>query len=633
MAPSILYLFILWVLPPPAPLSEGTDQSYQAILTELFLRGAQFGKDVIFTFGPWGFLLQPRGNPQIFPWVIFGRTVLALGTLMGAASLSTRWIQSRWARSAWLFVFVIVSDPVLVLPFLMFTLAGEDRATGWDLRHIAILLACGLAACVKFTALILVVSLVFFLALDGIIRARRSLWIAIGLLASFTVFFVAAKQYPGNLPDYLFGSLSVTGSFTAAMGIPGPLGELTWGLLLCTLVPALYVIYLARREQWRLLPLSGWLFAYFFLGFKQAFVRSDPYHLYSGLVYMILPACLGILIQVLDSRRAIDGMDELPRMLRPRLEFWLALLITAGGGLMALRNLGPSAAMGGIGERIQRLPLMISAQRRQETYRREIERLRAEYPLSPLQGTVGLMGYQLFLLPVWGLDAEPAPALQTYAAYNPYLSGKDADFYGGPAAPDHVLLGVEPLDQHFPAVEDSLAWLALRTHYVPDGFCGKYLLLRRAQHPFAIQKEKLVEKRIRFGENMPLPEAAPLWAEVEMHPNTFGRLAGILLKAPAIRMAVDSSKAGDYRILPENASAGFLLSPIIDTPAAFELLFQGEYSKDSLVRAVSFRVSPAAGARLELPDIEVRIYRLIVSGPEQRRTAEAAGALDYRSVH
>lgn len=615
--PSILYLLILYVLPSPAPLSEGGDQSYQAMLTELFLRGAQFGKDIIFTFGPWGFLLQPRGDPRIFPWVAFGHAVLALGTLVGAASLAGLCLQNRWAQGAWLLAFVVIADPVLLLPFLMFAVVMQDRENGaseWGLRYAALLPACGLAACVKFTALILVASLMFFFVLDGLFRSKRSVWIAVGLLASFIAFFLAPKQHLSNLPDYLVGSLSVTSSFSTAMGLPGSLGELAWGLLLCAIVPVSYVVHLARSKKWRLLPLSAWLFAYFFLGFKQALVRSDPFHLYSGMVYMILPACLGILIQMLGSNPAVDELDRTPIALRPRLEFWMALLITAGGGVIALLNLEASYASTGLGERLRRLPLAFSAQKRQETYQREVERLRVDYPLSPLQGTVGFMGYQLFILPVWGLDPRPAPALQTYAAYNAYLSAKDADFFAGPQGPEHVLLGIEPLDQHFPTVEDSLAWLALRAHYVPDGFSGKYLHLRRTQHAVAIQKEKLAEKRIRFGEKMALPEAAPLWAEVEIHPNALGRLAGMLLKAPAIRMAVDSSKVGDYRILPENASAGFLLSPIIDTPAGFELLYRSEYAKDSLVRAVSFRVSPAAGERMEVPEIVVRIYRLIVSG-------------------
>ena len=611
-APSLLYLLLLYVLPAPAALSDGTDQSYQAILVELFLRGAQFGRDVIFTFGPWGFLLQPRGNPQIYPWVVFGRSVLAFGTFVGAVTFATRLLRSAWMRGIWLFAFVVVGDPVFLLPFLLFVIAAQDRHRSFDWRYVVLVLACGLAACVKFTSLILVTALVFFLLIDGIVRTPKSFWIALGLPVSFVAFFLAAKQQPGMIGDYLIGSLSVTSGFTAAMGVPGSLAELALGLLLCVLVPAAYVLRLARDGQWRLLPLAVWLFAYFFLGFKQGFVRSDPYHLYSGLVYMVLPACFAIVAEMY-ARNCIPDGSRRSLWFPQSSEMWLALLLTAGGGMLALRYLQVSSVLPQVRERIERLPLSLSAERREETYRREIEQLRTVYPLGPIEGTGDLIGYSLFLLPVWGMTPRTAPALQTYAAYDAYLTKRDAEFYSGPNAPEHVLVGVEPLDLHFPAVEDSLAWLALRANYVPDGYSGKYLHLRRGRQPVTLNKLRLVEQKLRFGERMALPTESPLWAEVDISENLLGKIAGLLLKVPAIKMDLEgASWRREYRLLPETARVGFLLSPAIDRPADFESLFGTERPVDQLPRAISFRVSPAGGERLESPEIAVRIYRLVM---------------------
>src|SRR5260370_3607668 len=85
------------------------------------------------------------------------------------------------------------------------------------------------------------------------------------------------------------------------MGTPGRIGELVLGFLICTGTPLLWFISLMRKRQYLIAPLSIWVFVYFFLGFKQAFVRSDEFHLFSGLVDMILPACLIIVAQQLTS--------------------------------------------------------------------------------------------------------------------------------------------------------------------------------------------------------------------------------------------------------------------------------------------------------------------------------------------
>jgi hypothetical protein len=45
-------LFVLYVLPLPQPAVNGGDPSWQTALTEAFLSRAQFGRNLIFTYGP-----------------------------------------------------------------------------------------------------------------------------------------------------------------------------------------------------------------------------------------------------------------------------------------------------------------------------------------------------------------------------------------------------------------------------------------------------------------------------------------------------------------------------------------------------------------------------------------------------
>ena len=61
----LLLLLVFYVLPVPPrlDLSEGSlDQSWETTLVEQFLRHAQCGTDLVFTYGPWGFLEIGRAH-------------------------------------------------------------------------------------------------------------------------------------------------------------------------------------------------------------------------------------------------------------------------------------------------------------------------------------------------------------------------------------------------------------------------------------------------------------------------------------------------------------------------------------------------------------------------------------------
>ena len=614
IAAATVYLLICYVLPPPAPIDEGFDQSYQALFAGLFLRGAQFGTEANYTWGPWGFLLEPRGDPAIFGWAVFGRTILAVATIYGALGVAVRCIPSAFWRAVWFLSFMQLAEPVFALPLLLFSLAAEPERRYGYWRYALLTLACGLVACVKFTALVLVALLVLFLLLDGFVRRAHSALIAVGLVGSFLLFYVAAGQRLSTLPDFLVGGAYLAAGYSAAMGTPGSMGELAVGFLICTIVPLSYLVSLMLRGQYRIAAFSMWLLVYFLLGFKQAFVRSDESHLFSGLVDMILPACLVIVAMQAVSMFPLDsgpGREWFPRIATwSGVGLWLTLFLTAAGMLLALRQLSASYRIPVAMDRVRRLPLSFSPERRRATYQDEVRKLQLKYGLPKLDGTVVLFGYRLFLLPVWNLSARTFPSVQTPTAYNPYLTMQDARYLTGNTAPDHVIFGIEPIDLRFPAVEDSLAWLSLLTNYEPAGFINEYLHLRRSSHPNSIVKEKILEKHLRFGETLSLPETA-LWAEIDVRFSAIGRLAGMLLKAPAIKMEVNQGDAQrNYRILPGTAGAGFLLSPVIEKPASFELLYGRKIEQQTYAKQVSFKVSPAAAERLVEPELGVRIYRL-----------------------
>jgi len=93
----IWYLGTYVLLPIPA-VRPGADESWRAFLTWAFEHHRQFGTEVIFTYGPWGFLLEPRGTVSAYPWQVLGRLVLAIGASSGIALLGVSCIRSVMPR-------------------------------------------------------------------------------------------------------------------------------------------------------------------------------------------------------------------------------------------------------------------------------------------------------------------------------------------------------------------------------------------------------------------------------------------------------------------------------------------------------------------------------------------------------
>src|SRR5262249_9423082 len=115
-----LVLLFVYVLPPPYPVRAGVEWSWQMALTNAFLEGAQFGRDFVFTYGPWGFIAEPRGDPRIYPWLVATRLLIAAGFASGVALIAVARIPFRAARWAWIGTVLLLAVPTAVAPMLLF---------------------------------------------------------------------------------------------------------------------------------------------------------------------------------------------------------------------------------------------------------------------------------------------------------------------------------------------------------------------------------------------------------------------------------------------------------------------------------------------------------------------------------
>jgi hypothetical protein len=257
-------------------------------------------------------------------------------------------------------------------------------------------------------------------------------------------------------------------------------------------------------------------------------------------------------------------------------------------------------------------------------YQNQLAGFRRHMPLAKVAGTASFFPDATSLLYANGLSVRLPPVPQAFAAYNAYLSGRNASFYRSATRPDFVFFDVRPIDNRYPTSSDTLSSLAFMDCYSPAGYSGEYLLLRSSGCR-NVQPSLISESAGQAGQPVAVPSAdgTAIWVQFDFLPNIAGRIIATLARPPLTRLSVRTAKGESiFRISPEAARTGFLLSPLITTPASFERLFTHPVTDPAAqVRELKV-IESTAGEKLFEPTIRFRFFRLPL--PASRRLPEGS---------
>jgi len=602
-------LFILFVLPLPGALVGGVDEAWQAMLPALFLRHAAFGRDFVFTYGPWGFLQEARGYPAVYPWMVAGRLLLTVALSWGAALLIVRSVRSVVWAGLLAVVLGVTGSPFFILP-LVATLMLAER-TGNVASLAVVLAACALAAQAKFGVAILFAALLAVALAWGALQPRL-LWTVPWAIACYLAFWLVARQSLGGLSAYWSNSFLIASSYSQAIW-----GSELEAVLMMAALGAASVV-LAACCGWRRLRWWGvlWLTFYFFFAYKQVAVRQDRIHIWENGVRWMFPAALLVGIWILAAERR-DGLsirrEGKPDLVLPWMSIWAVLCVAAGFSflLSAQRSGGIPRNMIENVSRLRYLPAGPS--RWENQFEDEKAELRKQEALMRVEGTVDLFPFEQAILMASGNDWRPRPIPQSYSTYSTVLAALNAQYFEGADAPEHVFFRIQS-NVRVPSTEDSLAWLALLSRYEPVDFTGHYLHLRRAEQAVPLHRDLLLDRTIGFGETLEIPglDNDLLWVEIGWRQTAVGRLLQFLYRSPGANAILDTSVGGQERdLIPDIVGSGFLLSPWVADTVSFAMLYGGPEVVATVPKVRSLLLLPNRIRKLAYGSrFPVRIYRL-----------------------
>lgn len=564
----VLAGLVIWIvsLDFPEPPGGQLDASWQAALTDAHLHGLQFGRDVIFTFGPWGWLqshfIQPGSLGGKLVWELGGKLLLAAALVGLSLALPTA---RRWVLLAATACFGVLFADTLF--FLIITLAVavwlfNPHAPRW--LTVSTVAALAFLAQMKFTYALLVGAGVGAAAVSLVWRGAlwRGLMFPAGAAAAYLLGWLAAGQNPVRLYNYWRYSWQLAAGYGQAMAF-----DETWPVFLAGATVALgagaYLWRGVRRHPDRRVgrPLAFFLAFAWFLAWKHGFTRADGhvtgFFFFSLLLAVALPG-------LLTPARRWHWIDLCP------------VLCLAGISLFEPGQLLRSPAV--FYERLvyngARIFKLGGARAR---FTRDLERETKVYAMPALRAVVGagavdLFNYEQGLLLLNGLNYRPRPVFQSYSAYTPALLSKNLGFYRSARAPEFVVVKIQTIDGRHPMQDDSLALAELPRRYEVVDERDDYALFKKREAATVVPEAArpvLLEQQVGLGETiaLPLERGHALWLQAWTHPSLIGRMRAALYKPAQLYLVLTGETGHEtrYRLVPAVMEMGFLVQPLIET--------------------------------------------------------------------
>lgn len=566
----------------------GLDSSWTFAINHAFEKGLVFGRDFVFTFGPFGFVFTKAWTPAL-GWVL-----AASCAYVAVAFATALLVLSRGRVRVWTVILLVVLSLVplsmdgllYAYPFFVGLICSQavlrdQSPTGRpsiDLMLIAFLFSVvGLLPLVKGTLLI-VCALVTGMAAVFLVINRRLSWAVTAIAAAasaLVAFWLAAGQPIGALPAYFTSMSQIVAGYTDAMSVKGNTGE-----VVAYIVASLFVLASLYFSDRRLSSVNLFVFALFglilFLAFKASFVRHDS-HALTGMTVLIV--CLAAL-RFVDKTKYFWTVAGFSALASTAMFLGCSFLLEPGQALFSnYVNMAESLAHGHPGE-----------------YDRSVRGVRHDGPMSHASG--GSDVYPVDQNDLFAADNRwaPRPVPQSYSAYTPKLAELNAQHLTSPNAPDNLFLSFDPIDNRLPTLEDgpSLAVMLQNDH--PVGFDHKFLVLNRNARvrPWSPPAPK-VARTAQIGQVVDVPDlGSPVFAQIDMRRTLAGKIEEVLFKPSELTITVvlTDGDQKSYRFIPGMAQAGFIVSPWIGSTGEFNALFDPR-SANWLVGVQSFKIEAA----------------------------------------
>jgi hypothetical protein len=616
----LLLLTVVWLAPGmPYP---SQDSEWALALSQAVADRLVFGRDVLFTLGPWGPVYTGQYHPGTDSMMLAGGTVVALALASGLTVLARggrRWIMLLFPL---LLATLGQHDPVFIaVPLLLLAVALARPASRLQAASLLLLTtACALLSLVKgtFGTQAAAMGALAALALLTRRRVRLASLMLVVYLAAIVGFWVWSGQRVSDLPGYVISMPLVIAGYAEGMALDGPWTDIAAYVFGCGVLA--WLVWHSRlhgAEAATTILLLGLLFTQF-VAFKSGFIRHDEHALIAAGSLALMPLVLagalgtrGLAAAVCVSLAVLAFISHHhPGYEWPSFDGGRTRLVMAADGAWT-RWTDPG--------RLDRL------------YAKHMKAARLGFPLQHVTGPTDIYSSGQMSLLANGLEWSPRPVLQSVNGFTAALAKADLDHLDGTGsnhpAVRNVFFRVENQDNRLPSTEDGPSWPSLlsafRVTSYDRGLDTALLQRKQGPAPSLPGSPPLLDASFGLGEQVALPPSPTglAWVTLDIQPTLAGRLAEAAFRPPllAITLSYANGKMDRFRLVSGLARAGFLLGPrVTTTQDMLWLLLPDRRGPDQ--RPVSLSVTGQSGTRwLWRKQFRLRMQAIDIPVQEQVR--------------
>jgi len=565
----------------PAP---GIDNSWQTGLNMAFTRGMQFGKDIVFTFGPLGFLFMPSFC-DINHWVIvylcglLVHFVLVLLVFLLLSKITNSKLDFILGSASLLLIlpFLRIDERLIPIALLLLAFAMTPQVSlkrSWLIAAMSLCLA--LTSSIKFSATI---SSVGIISAAALIFTYRRQFLNLGIMVLSYLFacmgiWILTGQHIANLIPYLHNSIEIATGFNQAMMCSGP-NRLGPNLIVAGGIAGISFFYLlfaygiiTRKRGLVVFMLPFLVFA--FMTFKFGFVRHDTTHFY--VFFSIMPFLFGWIY--------LAHKQDLPRLLR----VLLLIACCAMTSFIFTQNLSISQ---NVKSNLDALKLLThgSSYRQGLTEKYKLD-LKKQYNLSAaLAASIGkdridIIPWEINLLYAYDMNWSPRPIFQSYSAYTKALDLLNAGYYEN-SAPDMLLYTVKTIDHRYAVFDEPATFREILKNYKPVSADSEFILLRKNVKSASFRRRTISVIETDIGKAIQIPKTnGYLFANIRIENSLLGKAAAIAYRGEQMHVVLVTDKGQFvYRFVPSTAQNGIFLSSHISDNQDLLNVFNGRPGK------------------------------------------------------
>jgi hypothetical protein len=541
------------------------DNSWQVMLGIAIQHHLQFGKSLIWTYGPLGFLNAPLFYPDhslwlmafLFTWILYFVFLFLLVWLNSESVLELLGIVLVTLLSI-----NISTSTQLIFLALILLMYADHYTNYWRSILAGILLA--LASLIKvshfFTAIIL---LEYPLLVGGIQQWKKWILGWFSYCACLLILWTITGQPYQNIPNFLSSSLSLIHGYGPAMTLVTAsylMTTLAW-IILCILIfwSMKSFLYFSKKLSKFLILTLPVVFEYL----KEGNTRADMPHLDIFFAFI-----LWYILILYDFSK----LNRIPS----HSNFWFLIFVSLS---CFTQIFWVNKSFGYYSYQAAYLPqnfkhalfTLSSSDHRQHLQEAIQQHLRQQFHIPPSMiskighASVNILPWELNLAYAYNLNLLPSPVIQAYSAYTPTLDRINAAQVNHDQSAQFILYKFISIDHRYPLYDEPSFWKTILYHYRLIQTNGHWALLEKRTHPAphsaCISIQTLWVHWNRLIQVPPFPHGYE-FANIRLRYTWLGSLLNILDVVPPPMIGINADHAGwkYYRFVPAVGPDGCFMS-------------------------------------------------------------------------